>query len=133
MATAQRRSVNVLRMLGRSLLWFGGIAFLLGALIALGQVSDPPVLGGMLGAASTGLTISALFAAGFAMPLANRLDAIIMMDGNFYAFIRTAFVCRAAGSDAALAVRTANGALPAELVLDEGELNSLSIERAKSA
>ena len=134
MLSAQRRGVKVLRMLARSLLWFGGIALLLGAIKVLVLFTElPEYLGGMTASALTGLTLGALFALGFAEPLANRLDAIITMDGNFYGFIRTAFVCRAAGGDATLAVRTANGALPPDLALNDGELESLSLESAHVA
>lgn len=134
MLASQRRGVNVLKLLGRSLLWFGGIFTLLGAIHILGVVTEPAeVLGGMVGSASTGIFFGILFAAGFVLPLAYRLDAVITMDGNFYAFIRTAFVCRAAGSDAALAVRAANGVLPADLALNEGELDALSHENAHRA
>jgi hypothetical protein len=58
-------------------------------------------------------------------PLANRLEAAVAEDANFYEFVRTAFFCRLASGDGVLAVRTACGALPTNLSLSDEELDFL--------
>lgn len=59
MLIAQRGAVIILQVFGRSLLWFGAIATLLGAIHTLGAVAEPAeVLGGMTGSASTGITLA---------------------------------------------------------------------------
>ena len=120
--TSQRRSVRVLRNFGRSLLWLGGLAFLLGAVHTLGAFTAPiEAIGGMFGASAVGLVVGIMAAAGIVQPLANRLEAAIADDGNFYEFIRTVFVSRRAGSDPALAVRMASNALPDDLAFSEND------------
>ena len=91
----------------------------------LAFTQTPEVLAGMFGSAMLGFLVGVLAAAGVIQPLANRLEAAIADDANFYRFIRTAFFCSKAGSDAATAVQVANGALPAELVLDRADLAAL--------
>ncbi len=91
----------------------------------LAFTQTPEVLAGMFGSAMLGFLVGVLAAAGVIQPLANRLEAAIADDANFYGFIRTAFFCSKAGSDAATAVQVANGALPAELVLDRADLAAL--------
>ncbi len=129
-----RRAVQVLRNFGRSLLWFGGVAFLLGAVHTLGFFTEPlEVIGGMFGASAVGLVVGLMAAIGIVQPLANRLDAAIADDGNFYEFIRTVFLSRSAGSDVALAVHMACNGLPEDLALNQNErdtLASVSVTRA---
>lgn len=120
---SQRRAVQVLRAFGRTMLWFGGVSVMLGSMHTLGAFEESPeVLGGMFGSTLIGFLVGVLAAVGIVHPLANRLEAAIADDANFYGFIRTAFFCRKAGSDAATAVQVASGALPAELALDRADL-----------
>lgn len=122
----QRRAVHVLTTFGRTMLWFGGVSVMLGSMHTLGVFTElPEVLAGMFGSAMLGILVGVLAAVGIVQPLANRLEAAIADDANFYGFIRTAFFCRKAGSDAATAVQVASGALPAELALDRAELAAL--------
>jgi len=122
----QRRAVQVLRTFGRTMLWFGGVSVMLGSMHTLSAFSyTTEVLAGMFASAMLGFLVGVLMAAGIIQPLANRLEAAIADDANFYGFIRTAFFCRKAGSDAATAVQVASGALPAELGLDRAELAAL--------
>lgn len=124
---AQQRAVRVLRAFGRALLWFGGLSFLLGFMHSFLELTrTPDVVGDMLGSAMTGPVFGVLFAAGIVHPLANRLEAAIADDANFYGLIRTAFFCRKAGSDAATSVRVASGALPIELGLSHDDMAELA-------
>lgn len=124
---AQRRAVRVLRTLGRALLWFGGLSVLLGLThVSLELTRAPEVVGGMFGSAMTGLIFGVAAAVGVIYPLANRLDAAIADDANFYGVIRTAFFCRKAGSDAATAVQIASGAVPTELGLSSDDMTELA-------
>ncbi len=121
-----RRAVRVIWLLSRSLLWFSALAFMLGLLKILGYVASEPagVLGGMFAHAMIAPLLG-VFLACILHPLASRLEAGISDDGNFFEMIRTAFLCRRDGADAGLAVRTACGALPADLALDQEDLDSL--------
>ncbi len=123
--TSQRRAVQVLRNFGRSLLWFGGVAWLLGVVHTFGAFTEPlEVIGGMFGATVIGLIVGGVAGAGIIQPLANRLEAAISDDSNFYEFIRTVFVSRSAGSDPAFAVRMAANALPEDLAFGQNETAS---------
>lgn len=118
----QRRAVRVLQLLGASLLWFGLIGFLLGMVKTFSLMAVQPDDFGMFVAhALVGPGVGLLLAAGIIYPLANRLDTAIDDDSHFYEIIRVAFLCRLAGGDAALAVRTAFGMLPADLAVDVAE------------
>ncbi len=120
--TSQRRAVQVLRNFGCSLLWFGGVAWLLGVVHTFGAFTEPlEAIGGMFGSTFTGLIFGGMAGAGIIQPLATRLDAAITDDSNFYEFIRTVFVSRCAGSDPALAVRMASNALPDDLAFSPNE------------
>ena len=109
------------------MMWFGAVSTLLALIHTLGAFSEPiEAIGGMIGASLVGVMLGLLAAAGLFHPLANRLEAVIADDANFYAFIRTAFLCQRAGGDAALAVRTACGALPPDLALSPSDLDALA-------
>lgn len=121
-----QRAVLTLRSFALTLLWFGGAAFLFGVIDTLGQFHEPlEAVGGMFGASTIGLIVGVMVAVGIVQPLAARLEAAVVDDGSFYEFIRTALVCRGAGSDPALAVRVACGALPEELAFSANELAAL--------
>lgn len=121
-----QRAVLTLRSFAHTLLWFGGAAFIFGVIHTLGQFDQPiEVVGGMFGASATGVIVGVMVAAGIVQPLATRLEAAVADDGSFYEFIRTALMCRGAGSDPALAVRVACGALPEEIAFNPNEMAAL--------
>lgn len=124
--TGHCRAVRVIGLLSRSLLWFSALAFMLGLLKILSVVASAPadVLGGMFAHAMIAPLLG-VFLACILHPLASRLEAGISDDGNFFEMIRMAFLCRRGGADTALAVRTACGALPADLALDQDDLDRL--------
>lgn len=108
-------------------MWFGAVSTLLALIHTLGAFAEPiEAIGGMIGASLVGVMLGLLMAVGLLHPLTNRLEAVITDDANFYAFIRTAFLCQRACGDAVLAVRTACGALPPDLALSPADLEALA-------
>jgi flagellar motor component MotA len=127
----EKRAVQVLRAMSSNLLWFGALFVILGGVNFLLEFTQAPeVIGGMMASAMIGPLVGFLLAAGFFRPLASRLEASLADDANFYDIIRTAFLCRRSGSDAAVAVRTAYGALPPELGPGEDNADAPGLPRA---
>jgi chemotaxis protein MotA len=123
---SKQRAGRVLKTLTWSLFSFGLIAFLLGAQNTFFELHTmPAALGGMLAHTLVGPLVGVFLAGCIVQPLANRLEAAVAEDANFYEFVRTAFFCRLASGDGALAVRTACGALPTNLSLSDEELDFL--------
>jgi chemotaxis protein MotA len=123
--TDQRRAVRILNAVRLSLLWFGALAFLLGAMRPLISLTEPPeVVGGMLAQALSAPLLGVFLAAGVFQPLARRIEAAITDDAHVYQVIRMAFYCRAAGSETELAVRAAFGSLPTEFSMDQSEFDA---------
>ena len=118
-AADRRRAVRVLHVLARNLIWLGGAALMLGLMKTFASLTEvPEVVGGMFAHALCLPLVGVFLGAVIVRPLAARLEAAIDDDTNFTGMIRTAFLARAAGVDATIAVRTALGALPADVVPD---------------
>lgn len=125
----QRRAVRALQILGQSLLWFGFIALILGAVKTFISVTQlPEVIGGIFAHALVSPLVGVFLAGAIVYPLARRLDAVIADDAQVFEIIRMAFYVRAAGTDATTALRTAFGLLPSDFGLERTELGAAAAQ-----
>lgn len=127
----QQRAVRALKTLGQSLLWFGFIALLLGAVKTLISVTElPEVIGGMFAHTLVAPLVGVFLAGAIVHPLARRLEAVIADDAHVYEIIRMAFYCRAAGTSVETALRTAIGLLPADFGVAQDKLDVTTVQTA---
>jgi chemotaxis protein MotA len=96
-----------------SLPGFGIVAAVLGVVLTMGKIDQPPeVLGHSIGAALVGTFLGVLMCYGFVGPMASNLEHQAREDESFYHVIKVAMVAFVGGAAPQLAVEFGRRAVP---------------------
>ena len=96
-----------------SLPGLGIVAAVLGVVLTMGKINEPPaVLGASIGAALVGTFLGVLLSYGFVGPLATLMEHQIKEEASYYHVIRIALVAYVARSIPQMAIEFARRAIP---------------------
>ena len=99
---------------GDALPGFGIVAAVLGVVLAMGKIDQPPaVLGHAVGAALVGTFLGILMSYGFVAPMAANLEHLSNGDTTFLKVIKVALVACIDGAAPQMAVEFGRRAIPA--------------------
>lgn len=102
--------------IAESLPGLGIVAAVLGVVITMGKIKEPPdVLGHSIGAALVGTFLGVLMCYGFVGPLARRLEASVNEEKEFLQVIKAALVSFVGGAAPQIAVEFARRGIPPHL------------------
>jgi chemotaxis protein MotA len=94
----------------------GIVAAVLGIVKTMGAINEPPeILGLMIGKALVGTFLGVFLAYGIVGPVAQRLNAVIEHDAQFYKIIRDVLVAHLHGNAAQVSVEIGRGSVPTPL------------------
>jgi chemotaxis protein MotA len=94
----------------------GIVAAVLGIVKTMGAINEPPeILGLMIGKALVGTFLGVFLAYGIVGPIAQRLNAVIEHDAQFYKIIRDVLVAHLHGNAAQVSVEIGRGSVPTPL------------------
>ncbi len=94
----------------------GIVAAVLGIVKTMGAINEPPeILGLMIGKALVGTFLGVFLAYGIVGPIAQRLNAVIEHDAQFYKIIRDVLVAHLHGNAAQVSVEIGRGSVPSPL------------------
>jgi len=102
--------------IAESLPGLGIVAAVLGVVITMGKIKEPPdVLGHSIGAALVGTFLGVLMCYGFVGPLARRLEASVNEEKEYLQVIKAALVSFVGGAAPQIAVEFARRGIPPHL------------------
>ncbi|MEN2994968.1 MAG: flagellar motor stator protein MotA [Thermodesulfovibrio sp.] len=105
--------VKNLLSIADSLPGLGIVAAVLGVVLTMGKMNEPPeVIGHSVGAALVGTFMGVLMCYGFVGPLARRLEASVNHEKEYLQIIKTALVAFVSGSAPQIAVEFARRNIP---------------------
>ena len=91
---------------------FGIIAAVLGVIVTMGSITEPPeVLGGLVGAALVGTFLGIFLAYGFVGPMSTKLNAYADADSNYFECIKAGILAYLQGHAPQIAVEFARKTL----------------------
>lgn len=116
-----------------SLPGLGIVAAVLGVVITMGKISEPPeVLGNHIGAALVGTFLGVLMCYGFVGPLARNLEAMASEDKEFFSVIKVALVSFVSDAAPQIAIEFGRRVIPGNVKPTFNEVEEV-LKRAKSA
>jgi len=102
-----------LQILGDAFPAIGIVAAVLGVIITMGSISEPPeILGGLIGAALVGTFLGVLISYCFVQPMAASLDKVFGNEGKYYEVIKTGLLAHVSGNAPAISVEFARKMIP---------------------
>lgn len=108
--------VKNLQNIAESLPGLGIVAAVLGVVITMGKIKEPPeVLGYHIGAALVGTFLGVLMCYGFVGPLARRLEASVNEEKEYLLVIKSALISFVGGAAPQIAVEFARRSIPPHL------------------
>jgi chemotaxis protein MotA len=94
----QEQITTALTTVGDGLPAFGIVAAVLGIIVTMGSILEPPeVLGALIGGAMVGTFLGILLAYGLVSPIANSLKACDEADGKYFLCIKAALIAHMQG------------------------------------
>ncbi len=103
--------------LGDSFPALGIVAAVLGVIITMGSISEPPeILGGLVGAALVGTFLGILVAYGFVGPMGQYLGKYFNAEHKFYECIKIGLLCHVQGNAPAVSIEFARKSIPSPLM-----------------
>lgn len=112
---------------------FGIVAAVLGVIVTMGSIAEPPeILGGLIGAALVGTFFGILVSYGVFGPMAKNLENYADSDGKYYECIKAGILAHLQGSAPVVSVEFARKALfshdrPSFLEVEEAVNNALPV------
>ena len=104
---------NAINKIADGLPALGIVAAVLGVVITMGKISEPPeVLGHSIGAALVGTFLGVLLAYGFVGPIGTNLEFKVNQDSIFYNVIKVALIAFVGGSAPQIAVEFGRRVVP---------------------
>jgi chemotaxis protein MotA len=95
---------------------FGIVAAVLGVIVTMGSITEPPeVLGGLVGAALVGTFLGVLLAYGFVAPMGTKLNSYADADSNYYICMKAGMLAYLQGHAPQIAVEFARKTLFSEV------------------
>ncbi len=110
------KPANALQNTADALPALGIVAAVLGIVKTMGAINEPPeVLGLMIGKALVGTFLGVFLAYGLVGPLAQRMNAVLEEESQFYKIIRDVLVAHLHGNAAQVSVEIGRGSVPSPL------------------
>lgn len=98
--------------IGEGMPAFGIVAAVLGIIVTMGSITEPPeVLGGLIGAALVGTFLGILLAYGVVTPISKNMELWAAADGKYIECIKTGILAHLQGSAPAVSVEFARKCL----------------------
>lgn len=98
--------------LGDALPAFGIVAAVLGVIVTMGSIAEPPeVLGGLIGAALVGTFLGILMAYGLVTPVGKYLESYVDAEGKYYECIKSGILAHLQGSAPVISIEFARKTL----------------------
>ena len=108
----EAQMVDSVAKVGDALPAFGIVAAVLGVIVTMGSMLEPPeVLGALIGGAMVGTFLGVLLAYGIVMPIASSLKAYADADIKYYHCIRAALIAHVQGCPPSVSVEFARKVL----------------------
>lgn len=129
----QAQITNALTIVGDGLPAFGIVAAVLGIIVTMASILEPPeVLGALIGGAMVGTFLGILLSYGLVSPIANSIKACDEADGKYFLCIKAALVAHMQGHAPIIAIEFARKLLfslerPSFLELEESVNEAPSI------
>jgi chemotaxis protein MotA len=107
---------GMLSKIAESLPGLGIVAAVLGVILTMGKISEPPeVLGHSIGAALVGTFLGVLFCYGFVGPMAMKLENLSQERDMYFNVIRAAVTAAVSGSSPIMAAEYGRRAIPEDV------------------
>jgi len=107
---------GMISKMAESLPGLGIVAAVLGVILTMGQISQPPeILGRSIGAALVGTFLGVLFCYGFVGPMAIKLENLAQERDMYFNVIRAAITAAVSGSSPIMAVEYGRRAIPEDV------------------
>ncbi len=91
----------------------GIVAAVLGVIITMGSIAEPPeILGGLIGAALVGTFLGVLISYGFVQPMASSIGKAFDMDHKYFECLKTGLLAHVSGNAPAISVEFARKVIP---------------------
>jgi len=104
----------------------GIVAAVLGVIMTMGSIAEPPeILGGLIGAALVGTFMGILMGYGFFGPIAANMGKYADADAEYYAVLKTAILAHVQGNAPVVTVEFARKIIPHHLRPSFQELDAL--------
>ncbi len=98
--------------MGKGMPAFGIVAAVLGVIVTMGSITEPPeVLGGLVGAALVGTFLGILLAYGFVMPISKNMENYSNAEAKYYDCMKAGILAYLNGSAPAICVEFARKTL----------------------
>jgi len=109
-------TASMISKMAESLPGLGIVAAVLGVILTMGQISQPPeILGHSIGAALVGTFLGVLFCYGFIGPMAIKLENLAQERDMYFNVIRAAISAAVSGSSPIMAVEYGRRAIPEDV------------------
>lgn len=117
---------NAMRTIGEAIPALGIVAAVLGVIVTMSSITEPPeVLGGLIGAALVGTFSGILVAYGFVLPMASNLEAAYNSEHHYFVCIKMGLMGHMQGYAPQVSVEFARKILPDEYRPSFAELEEI--------
>ena len=117
---------NAMRSIGEAIPALGIVAAVLGVIVTMSSITEPPeVLGGLIGAALVGTFSGILVAYGFVLPMASNLEAAYNSEHHYFMCIKMGLMGHMQGYAPQVSVEFARKVLPDEYKPSFAELEEI--------
>lgn len=117
---------NALRTIGEAIPALGIVAAVLGVIVTMSSITEPPeILGGLIGAALVGTFSGILVAYGFVLPMASNMEAAFNSEHHYFMCIKMGLMGHMQGYAPQVSVEFARKILPDEYRPSFAELEEI--------
>lgn len=107
------RAATAWSNMGDAMPALGIVAAVLGVIVTMGSITEPPeILGHLIGAALVGTFLGVLLSYGFISPISKFLGIYFHDEGVYYAVIKTGLIAHLKGNAPAVSVEFARNTIP---------------------
>lgn len=104
---------HAVQIMGDAFPAIGIVAAVLGVIITMGSISEPPeILGGLIAGALVGTFLGILISYCFVQPMASSLNNVCMLEGKYLEVIKTGLLAHVSGNAPAISVEFARKIIP---------------------
>ncbi len=106
------QAFGAVNAMGEGMPAFGIVAAVLGVIVTMGSITEPPkILGGLVGAALVGTFLGILLAYGLVMPMAKNMEAWAEAEGKYFECIKAGVLAHLNGAAPAVSIEFARKTL----------------------
>ncbi len=127
------RAPKALATMADALPALGIVAAVLGVVIAMGSISEPPeILGHMIASALVGTLLGVFLSYGLVGPMAGRMKGVLEEEAQMMAMVRQVVISHLGGLAPQLSVEVGRKSVPSQFQPSFEELDQMVTEAAKS-